>query len=431
MRKSVTGRGRDQGVGAKADELIEVQLPLGMLATLEDVQQGFFTLCVTAGRKVLAAMMEREREALCGPKWLPNPQRRAVRGGTTKSEVTLGGRRIEMRRLRARTVDGEELKLPSFEHAASRDPLDARTLEAIAIGVSTRKYGRSLDPLPAEEVERSMSKSSVSRRFVSMSSRMLTAWLGQPLDQFDVRVVIIDAVFFRDHCILMALGVASDGAKRVLGLREGSAENAIVAKGLLSDLVERGLSVEKPCVFVIDGSKGIRKAIADLFGKLGVVHRCHVHKTRNVLGHLPESMHASVNRAMQQAYESTDPDLARRQLERLARSLEREHPGAAGSLREGLEETLTLQGLGVTGTLYRSLRSTNAIENLNGSVVRFCRNVRRWKDGAMLLRWIGSALHEAQGGFRRVKGFRDMKHLVAALDRRNEHEGVDLKKKVA
>lgn len=431
MRKSVTGRGRDQGVGANADELIEVQLPLGMLATLEDVQQGFFTLCVTAGRKVLAAMMEREREALCGPKWLPNPQRRAVRGGTTKSEVTLGGRRIEMRRLRARTVDGEELKLPSFEHAASRDPLDARTLEAIAIGVSTRKYGRSLDPLPAEEVERSMSKSSVSRRFVSMSSRMLTAWLGQPLDQFDVRVVIIDGVFFRDHCILMALGVASDGAKRVLGLREGSAENAIVAKGLLSDLVERGLSVEKPCVFVIDGSKGIRKAIADLFGKLGVVHRCHVHKTRNVLGHLPESMHASVNRAMQQAYESTDPDLARRQLERLARSLEREHPGAAGSLREGLEETLTLQGLGVTGTLYRSLRSTNAIENLNGSVVRFCRNVRRWKDGAMLLRWIGSALHEAQGGFRRVKGFRDMKHLVAALDRRNEHEGVDLKKKVA
>jgi transposase-like protein len=336
-----------------------------------------------------------------------------------------------MRRLRARTVDGEELKLPSFEHAASRDPLDARTLEAIAIGVSTRKYGRSLDPLPAEEVERSMSKSSVSRRFVSMSSRMLTAWLGQPLDQFDVRVVIIDGVFFRDHCILMALGVASDGAKRVLGLREGSAENAIVAKGLLSDLVERGLSVEKPCVFVIDGSKGIRKAIADLFGKLGVVHRCHVHKTRNVLGHLPESMHASVNRAMQQAYESTDPDLARRQLERLARSLEREHPGAAGSLREGLEETLTLQGLGVTGTLYRSLRSTNAIENLNGSVVRFCRNVRRWKDGAMLLRWIGSALHEAQGGFRRVKGSRDMKHLVAALDRRNEHEGVDLKKKVA
>lgn len=431
MGKSVTGGDRGQEVGAGTSELIEVQLPLGMLATLEDVQQGFFALCVTAGRKVLTAMMEHEREVLCGPKWFPNPKRGAVRGGTTRSEVTLGGRRIEIQRLRARSVKGAELRLPSFELAASRDPLDARTLEAIAIGVSTRKYGRSLDPLPAEEVERSVSKSSVSRRFVAMSSRMLTAWLSQPLDQFDVRVVIIDGVFFRDHCILMALGVACDGAKRILGLREGSAENAIVAKGLLSDLVERGLSVEKPCVFVIDGSKGIRKAIADLFGKLGVVHRCQVHKTRNVLGHLPESMHASVDRAMQQAYQSTDADLARRQLERLARSLEREHPGAAASLREGLEETLTLQRLGVTGTLYRSLRSTNAIENLNGSVVRFCRNVRRWKDGAMLLRWIGSALHEAQRGFRRVKGFRDMKHLLAALDRRVEQEGVERKKKVA
>lgn len=431
MRKSVTGGDRGQGVRASAEEVIEVQLPLGMLATLDDVQQGFFSLCVTAGRKVLTAMMEREREVLCGPKGFPNPQRHAVRGGTTRSEVTLGGRRIPIQRLRARSVKGGELRLPSFDLAASRDPLNARTLEAIAIGVSTRKYGRSLDPLSTGEVERSVSKSSVSRRFVAMSARMLTTWLSQPLDQFDVRVVIIDGVFFRDHCILMALGVAADGAKRILGLREGSAENAIVAKGLLSDLVERGLSVEKPCVFVIDGGKGIRKAIVDLFGKLAVVHRCHVHKTRNVLGHLPESMHASVGRAMQQAYESTDADLARRQLERLARSLEREHPGAAGSLREGLEETLTLQSLGVTGTLYRSLRSTNAIENLNGSVVRFCRNVRRWKDGAMLLRWIGSALHEAQGGFRRVKGFRDMKHLVAALDRRVEHEGVELKKKVA
>ena len=431
MRKSVTGGSRGQGVGASAEELIQVQLPLGMLATLEDVQQGFFSLCVTAGREVLTAMMEREREALCGPKWIANAQRSAVRGGTTKSEVTLGGRRIEVRRLRARSVNGKELRLPSFELAACRDPLDARTLEALAIGVSTRKYSRSLDPLPAEEVERSVSKSSVSRRFVAMSARMLTAWLSQPLDQLDVRVVIIDGVFFRDHCILMALGVASDGTKRILGLREGSAENAIVAKGLLSDLVERGLSVDKPCVFVIDGSKGIRKAIAELFGTLGVVHRCHVHKTRNVLGHLPESMHASVNRAMQQAYESVDADLARRQLERLARSLEREHPGAAGSLREGLEETLTLQRRGVVGTLYRSLRSTNAIENLNGSVVRFCHNVRRWKDGAMLLRWIGSALHESQRGFRRVKGFRDMKLLVAALDRRNDHDRVELKKKVA
>lgn len=431
MGKSVTGRDRGQEVGASERERIEVQLPLGMLATLEDVQQGFFSLCVAAGSEVLTAMMEREREALCGPKWVPNAQRRAVRSGTTKSAVTLGGRRIVIQRLRARSVEEGELRLPSFQFATSRDPLDVRTLEAIAVGVSTRKYARSLDALPKGETEGSVSKSSVSRRFVAMSSHLLDEWLSQRLAPLDIRAVIIDGIFFRDHCVLIALGVASDGAKRILGLREGSGENAIVAKALLSDLIERGLSTDRPCLFVIDGSKGIRKAIADLFGDLGVVQRCQVHKRRNVLGHLPETMHANVRRAMQQAYESTDAELARRQLDRLARSLEREHPGAAASLREGMEETLTLQRLGVTGALYRSLRSTNAIENLNGSVVHFCHNVRRWKDGSMLVRWIGSALNEAQQRFRRLKGFQEMKHLVAALDRQHDREGVEPKKRVA
>jgi putative transposase len=432
MGKNFTRGDRGQGIRAGGVEgLIQVQLPLGMLATLEDVQRGFFSLCVAAGREVLTAMMEREREALCGPKWVPNAQRHAVRAGTMKSQVTLGGRRIEMRKLRARSVEGRELRLPSFEFATGRDPLDARTLEAITIGVSTRKYARSLDPLPAGETEWSVARSSVSRRFVALSARMLTRWLSQPLDPLDIRVVIIDGIFFRDHCVLIALGVASDGAKHVLGLREGSAENAIVTKGLLGDLIERGLSPEQSYLFVIDGSRAIRRAISELFGDLAVVHRCHFHKIRNVLGHLPEAMHANVRRAMNQAYESTDADLAQRQLERMARSLERDHPGAAASVREGLLETLTLQRLGVSGALYRSLRSTNAIENLNGSVISFCRNVRRWRDGSMLLRWIGASLREAQNKFRRLKGFRDMKHLVAALDRRTERQGVELKKRVA
>jgi len=431
MRKNFTGGDRGQEGGGSAGELIQVQLPLGMLATLEDVERGFFSLCVAAGREVLTAMMERERETLCGPKWIPNAQRRAVRSGTMKSQVTLGGRRIEMKRLRARSAEGKELRLPSFEFATGRDPLDARTLEAIAIGVSSRKYARSLDPLPEGETEWSVARSSVSRRFVAMSSRMLTRWLSLPLDSLDIRVVILDGIFFRDHCVLTALGVASDGAKHVLGLREGSAENAVVAKGLLGDLIERGLSPERAYLFVIDGSKAIRRAITELFGDLAVVHRCHFHKIRNVLGHLPETMHTNVRRAMNQAYESSDPELAQRQLERLARSLERDHPGAAASLREGLEETLTLQRLGISGALYRSLRSTNAIENLNGSVVSFCRNVRRWRDGAMLLRWIAASLREAQNKFRRLKGFCDVKHLIAALDRRTERQGVDPKKRVA
>lgn len=425
MRKSFTA------VASRQGELIGVQIPLGLLESLEDVREGFFTLCVSAGRQVLTAMMERDREALCGPKWIPNAQRRAHRAGTIRSEVTLGGRRIPMQRLRARSTGGHELRLPSFGFASSRDPLDARTLEAIAIGVSTRKYHRSLDPLPSEECERSVGRSSVSRRFVALSSQLLAKWMNRALDRLDIRVVIIDGIFLADHCILIALGVASDGAKHVLGLHEGSSENSTVAKALLSELLDRGLDAERPTLFVIDGGKGIRKAIGELFGAGAVVQRCQVHKRRNVLDHLPESMRPGVRRAMQQAYDTPDEDLARRQLERLARSLEREHPGAAGSLREGLEETLTLQRLGVTDSLYRTLRSTNPIENLNGSVACFARNVRRWKDGSMVLRWVGTALHEAQKQFRRLKGFRDMKLLIAALDRLNTNSGVEAKKQVA
>jgi putative transposase len=428
------GKSFTRGAARRRDdegEVVEVQIPLGLLASLKDVRDGFFSLCVKAGRQVLTAMMEQDREALCGPKWKPDAERRAIRAGTTRSEVTLGGRRIGIERLRARSMDGGELRLPSFGFAASRDPLDHRTVEAIAVGVSTRKYHRSLDPLSVDERERSVSRSCVSRRFVALSSRVVDGWLGRPLDRLDVRVVMIDGLFLRDHCILIALGVASDGAKHVLGLREGSTENAAVARAMLSDLIDRGLRAERPILFVIDGGKALRKAIGDLFGARAVVQRCQVHKRRNVLDHLPESMQPSVRRAMQQAYESSDVVLARRQLDRLSRSLEREHPGAAASLREGLEETLTLQRLGLTGGLYRVLRSTNPIENLNGSVVHFARNVRRWKDASMMLRWVATGLHEAQNQFRRLKGFRDMKHLIAVLDRRSEPDGVESKNKVA
>ena len=431
MRKGFTEGADRQPIGDEG-KLVEVQIPLGLLSSLEDVRQGFFSLCVSAGRQVLTAMMEQEREALCGPKWMPNPDRRAGRAGTTRSEVTLGGRRIAMQRLRARSMDGRELRLPSFGFAASRDPLDRRTLEAIAVGVSTRKYHRSLDPLPSEESERSVGRSSVSRRFVALSSRLLGEWMSRPLDRLDIRVVMIDGIFLRDHCILIALGVACDGAKHVLGLHEGSSENATVTKAMLSELIDRGLDAEQPILFVIDGGKGIRKAITELFGAAAVVQRCQVHKRRNVLDHLPESMQPNVRRAMQQAYDTPDADLARRQLERLARSLERDHPGAAASVREGLEETLTLQRLGISDALYRTLRSTNPIENLNGSVAHFTRNVRRWTDASMMLRWVGTALHDAHKQFRRLKGFRGVKQLVAALDRlHNTNSGVELKKRVA
>jgi transposase-like protein len=330
--------------------------------------------------------------------------------------VTLAGQRIGIARPRARHIDTGEVSLPSFEWAAHRDPLDAATIAAIAAGVSTRRYRTTRDPLPANERVAAVSKSAVSRRFVALSSERLGQWLASSFEHVKLPVVMIDGIHFKDRVVLVALGFDTEGRKHVLGIREGSTENTRVVRSLISDLIERGLHAETPRLWIIDGGKALRRAITEVFGATALVQRCQEHKRRNVLDHLPEHLHASVGRAMKDAWHSTDPALAKRQLERLANSLAQPHPGAAASLREGLAETLTLIMLGIDGALYKTFRTTNPIENLNGLIAHYTRNVKRWRDGEMVLRWIGTALHEASGGFRAVRGFRDMKHLVATLE---------------
>jgi transposase-like protein len=403
--------------GLHVAHIAHVELPLPMLSALEDIDRAFFGVCIEAGKQVLGAMMEHDRTALCGLPWKPDEERPGRRAGSTESPVTLGGRRITIRRPRVRSIEGEELGLPSFEAAADRDPLDRHTLGAVAAGVSTRRYAQSLDRLPPTETERSTSKSAVSRRFVALTEQKLGEWLSQPLDELDLKVVMLDGIYFRDHCILVALGVDSDGKKHPLGIREGNNENATVAKALLADLVERGLSTDRALVFVIDGSKGLRKAIDQTFGALALIQRCPVHKRRNVLGHLPQTARPSVKRALDEAWNANDPKRAQQLLENLARSLEQSHPGAAASLREGLEDTLTLMRLGVKGTLLQSLRSTNAIESLNDKIASYTRRVKRWQGGKMMLRWVGAAILDAQKGFRGVRGLKDMTTLVSALER--------------
>ncbi len=392
-----------------------VQVPLPMLDVLESAHNAFFDLCVDVGRQVFSALMEQDREGLCGPKGRHDPERRASRAGSTGSDITLGGRRIAIRRLRARSREGAELALPSFAFAANRDPLDRHTLEAIACGVSTRKYGRSLEPLADDRDERSTSKSSVSRRFVALSQKQMTTWLSAPLSTLDLRVLVIDGIVFHDHTVLIVLGIDADGIKHVLGLREGTTENRAVAKELLRDLLERGLDPERARLFVLDGSKALRAAVRDVFGSLALFQRCQVHKRRNVLEHLPERMQASVDRILREAWESTDAELAKRRLKRLASSLDAEHPSAAASMREGLDETLTLQRLGIEGALYRTLRSTNSIENLNGSIATYTRNVKRWQGGSMIVRWASAAVLDATRRFRRIRGYRELDQLIDAL----------------
>jgi len=397
-----------------------IQLPIPTLGVLLNARTAFHELCIETGCDVLKSMMEFDREAICGIKGRHDPARRAVRGGSTPSRITLGGRQIPLGRLRVRSSEGE-VPLASFTWAAGEDPLNTHTLEAIAAGVSTRRYRRTLDPLPPLMADSATSKSAVSRRFVALSQKRFTAFLSRSLEDLALRIVMIDGKVFKKHCIVVALGIARDGKKHVLGLREGSTENSRVVTDLLTDLVDRGLSNERAVLFVIDGAKALRKAIRNVFGDdHGVVQRCQVHKLRNVIDYLPDEMQAGVERAMKQAWNAESAELAQRQLRRLAGSLEREYPSAAASLREGLEETLTVQRLAVTGALQRTLRTTNAIENLNGSIANYTRNVKRWRGGSMIQRWVASALVEAEGKFRRVRGYRDLQNLDRALDKLSE-----------
>ncbi len=393
-----------------------VEIPLPLLEAIGNIENSFFELCIDSGQQVLKAMMEQDREDLCGPLWKRDPDRRAGRAGTTKSEVTLGGRRIPIPRPRVRSQEGEEMVLPSFAFAASRDPLDRHTLNAVACGISSRKSARSLDPLPDTMRERSTSKSSVSRRFVAMTTKQMTSWLTTPLGDRHFPIVMIDGIHMGDHLILIALGIDSEGKKQVLGLREGDTENGQVARSLLRDLVDRGLEQERARVFVIDGAKALTSAIEKIFGPLAEIQRCQIHKRRNILGHLPDRLHENVKAVLKEAWGLGDAKVAKRRLERLSSSLKADHPGAAASVLEGLDETLTLQRLGVSGTLYKKLRSTNAIENLNSGIVTYSRNVKRWRGGSMAVRWVSAAIVEAEKKFRRVQGWRDIKKLMQALD---------------
>ncbi len=400
-----------------------VEIPLPLLAAFGNIENSFFDLCFDAGSQVLTAMMEQDREDLCGPRWKRDPDRSAGRAGTTESEITLGGRRVPIRRPRVRSKDGQEMELPSFAFAAHRDPLDRHAMNAVACGISTRKYARSLEPLPEEADERSTSKSSVSRRYVAMTTKQMTKWLTTPLGDRHFPIVMIDGINLGDHVVLIALGIDFEGKKRILGLREGNTENGRVAKALLRDLVERGLDPERARLFVIDGAKALSSAITTVFGVLGAIHRCQIHKERNILGHLPDHMHQNVKSVLREAWNMSDATVAKRRLERLASSLETQHPGAAASVKEGLDATLTLQRLGISGTLYKKLRSTNMIENLNSGIATYSRNVKRWQSGSMVVRWTSTAIVEAEKKFRRVQGWRDIKTLIAALgDLENKEE---------
>jgi transposase-like protein len=393
-----------------------VQQALGELAGA--AKEGLLALSVGVGLGVLAELMAEEVDEVVGPKGKQDPDRSAVRHGHEAGEVTLGGRRVPVERPRVRAVEGSgEVALGTYRHFADRDPLTAVVLEQMLAGVSTRRFRRTREPVgqAARDAERSTSKSAVSREFVGRTREHLIALMGRRLDDVRLAALMLDGIELKGRCCVVALGITTDGVKVPLGLWDGSTENTTVARHLLADLVDRGLDTEQGALVVLDGGKALRAAVREVLGPVPV-QRCIRHKERNVLEHLPERDRPALKRRLRAAWKLTDHAAALERLGVLATELERTHPGGAASLREGLEETLTLQRLGIDGQLWRTLSSTNPIESMIEIVRTTSRNVKHWQNGDMCLRWTAAGMLEAERQFRKVIGYKHLARLAVAVE---------------
>ncbi len=402
----------------------EGQLLLPMLDLIEQAEMAVDELIDVAGRATIEAVLTLSAQEVAGPKH-PGKKAGAIGWyGQQDGVVSLAERKLRVSKPRLRRKGkppekSEEVEIPAYVAMRTSSRIGGRVLDILMRGVSTRNYGEVL-PEMAETV--GVSKSQVSRQFVEASEKSLKELVERRFDDKDLLIVYIDGIVFGGHHVIVAIGVDSEGNKHVLGLRDGASENATVCTALLEDLVERGVKPGQRRLFVIDGSKALRQAIDSVYGSDNPVQRCRNHKRKNVLGHVPDSMKDTVKATMNAAYR-LDRDKGMARLEELAKMLEVLHPSAAGSLREGLAETFTVNRLGLPGALRRCLCTTNVIESPNSGIRRRTGRVSRWKDGSMVLRWVASALIETEKSFRRIMGCEQLWMLKSSLDNPMENEG--------
>ncbi len=414
----------------------EGQALLPMLELIEQAEMAVDELIDVAGRATIEAVLTLSARELAGPK---HPGKRAGGAigwhGEQHGVVSLAERKLRISKPRLRRKGkhrkgshpgkSTEVEIPAYAAMQTHSRIGGRMLDILMRGVSTRNYAAVL-PEMAETV--GVSKSQVSREFIEASEKSLEELLERRFDDKDILIIYIDGIVINGHHIIVAIGIDSDGYKHVLGLRGGASENATVCTSLLEDLVERGVKPDRRRLFVIDGSKALRKAIDAVFGQENPVQRCRNHKRKNVLDHVPDSMKDTVKATMNAAYR-LDSKKGMARMEELGTMLEKLHPSAAGSLREGLAETFTVNRLGLPGALRRCLCTTNVIESPNSGIRRRTGRVTRWKDGSMVLRWVASALIETEKSFRRVMGYEQLWMLKSYLDSPPESEEVAQERK--
>jgi putative transposase len=389
---------------------IQMILPLAEIVGL--LQQGVGNLLRETGLALMQTVMDEEVRHLAGERHQQHEGRRAHRWGKEDGYCVVDGQKVPIRKTRLRTPDKREQRLGSYQLFQRSGPMQAGVWDKMMRGLSTRNYGAVVkDFHNAYGVE----KSAVSENFIEASREKVKQLMERPLGELRLCAVLIDGTPFKDRQMIAALGIGCDGTKTVLGIREGATENTAVVSGLLSALVERGLDFSIPRLYVLDGGKALAAAVRKYAGEAGFIQRCQVHKKRNVVDHLPDEHKADVKRKLQNAYAMADYADAKRALERLHRELMDLNPSAARSLEEGMQETLTVHKLRVPEQLRRTLCCTNVIESAFSIVETVCRNVKRWRDGDHIERWVGSGLLVAERQFRKVIGHRQIPLLLSSL----------------
>ena len=359
------------------------------------------------------------------------------RHGTQPGVIGAGDRKVRLRRPRLRRkagVDADgttrasvEVPVPAYE-AMRHDPLLAQQMmDTLIGGVSTRNYEGVIGPM-AEAV--GVSKSAVSREAVKAGAAMFRKLCQRDFSGNDIVAMFLDGLRFGPYLVLVAVGVDADGQKHVLGIREGTSENATLARELLEELVARGVRRERTRLYVIDGSKALRVAIDAVFGSGHPVQRCRIHKARNVKDHLPEALAHQTTALLKAAYRM-DASTGIAKVRRHAESLREEYPSAAESLLEGLEELFTVNRLGLPELLRQSFSTTNIIENNQSGLRSRLGRVKRWRSGQMVRRWVAAGALAHEKGFRRVRGHQQLHVLIATLDTINHRAGLASVKNVA
>lgn len=396
-----------------ADGNPAVQMVLPMAEMVGWLRQGVGELIRQAGLRLMDLLMQEEVRELVGERSQRQAERTANRWGSERGYCVVMGQKVPVKRPRVRTTDDQEVRLGSYELFHRGEPLTETVWEKLMLGLSTRKYGQAVREFTEAY---GLEKSAVSEHFIEASREKLKAMMERRLDKLRLCALLIDATPFEGQQMVAALGIAQDGRKMILGIRQGATENATVVGELLGDLVSRGLDFTEPKLYVLDGGKALTAAVKKHAGESAAIQRCQVHKRRNVLDHLTDEHKPAVAKRLHAAYALEDYAAAKQALNALHRELMDLNPSAARSLGEGMEETLTVHRLHVPMQLRKTLASTNVIESAFSIVEQVCKNVKRWHGGDQRERWVGSGLLVAQKQFRKVTGHKQIPALIRELE---------------